>query len=270
MPFARAYYTLDSPTGHVSDFAGILNTQEKTDLENKLTKLNTDTSVEVAVVTIKSLEGDTIENFAVKLFEEWKIGKKSKDNGVLFLIALNNRKMRIEVGYGLEPTLTDAHSSWIIQNVGRYFKLNKYGEGIIYAVSEIDKTLRGNSSPETQPENGPGSQRYKIENIFLNLGLVVAYFFLRFGIRFLGMTKSWWLGGVIGAAIGYLIGGLLFAGIFTVLGLLLDYIFSKNYDRWKGSGHGSWFGGSGSSSGGGGFGGFGGGRSGGGGSSGSW
>lgn len=84
----------------------------------------------------QSLDGDTIENFAVRLFEQWKIGKKGKDNGVLLLIAINERKLRIEVGYGLESTITDGKAGEIIREViTPEFKKNNYYEGILNKIS---------------------------------------------------------------------------------------------------------------------------------------
>ena len=97
----------------------MISAEQKQTLETKLSQFEKDTSNELSVVTIEDLKGDTIENFAVKLFEDWGIGKKDKDNGVLLLIAKNDRQMKIEVGYGLEGALTDAQSFWIIQNVMR-------------------------------------------------------------------------------------------------------------------------------------------------------
>ncbi len=102
--------------GFVNDYAGLLSPAVKTQLDAKLSQLEKDTTAEVAVVTVKSLEGDSVDDYAVRLFEKWKIGKKDKDNGVLFLVALDDRKMRIEVGYGLEPLITDGRAGRIRDN----------------------------------------------------------------------------------------------------------------------------------------------------------
>jgi len=114
---ALAYTNPGSPTGFVNDFAGVFSGEQKATLEQKLVTFEKETSNEITVVTIKALDGDTIENFAVKLFEDWEIGKKDKDNGVLVLLAMDDRQMRIEVGYGLEGALTDAQSFWIINKI---------------------------------------------------------------------------------------------------------------------------------------------------------
>src|SRR3989344_5277330 len=105
-----AYTSPGSPSGFVNDFAQMMSAGARAQLEQKLVQLEKDSTNEISVVTINNLDGDTIENFAVKLFQEWGIGKTKNDNGILLLIAKDDRKMRIEVGYGLEGALTDAQS----------------------------------------------------------------------------------------------------------------------------------------------------------------
>jgi uncharacterized membrane protein YgcG len=103
------------PQGFVNDFAGVLDDRARTDLQSLMRDTEQQTSVEIALVTVSSLEGMTVEEYASKLFAAWGIGKKSKDNGVLILIAPAERKIRIEVGYGLEPVLPDGLAGEIIR-----------------------------------------------------------------------------------------------------------------------------------------------------------
>lgn len=118
-------------SGYINDNAGLLSPQAKSELEAKLAQLEKDTTAQVFVATVKSLEGDSIEDYASRLFEKWKIGQKDKDNGVLFLVALDDRKMRIEVGYGLEPVITDGRAGRIRDDdVLPLFKSNDYEGGI--------------------------------------------------------------------------------------------------------------------------------------------
>ncbi|MDZ4229325.1 MAG: TPM domain-containing protein, partial [Patescibacteria group bacterium] len=105
------------PVGYVNDFAEIISPAVEARLEAELESFTASTSNELAVVTLKSLEGDTVDNTAVALFEQWGIGQKGKDNGVLLLIAPNERELRIEVGYGLEPILTDSRTGTIRRDV---------------------------------------------------------------------------------------------------------------------------------------------------------
>src|SRR3990170_5163094 len=121
-----------APIGYVNDFAGVLSQEMENSLEDRLSSFTASTSNEIAVVTLSSLEGETVEGAAVKLFEEWGIGDKDKDNGVLLLVAINDRQMRIEVGYGLEPVLTDSRSGNIIRDqITPLFKAGNYEGGII-------------------------------------------------------------------------------------------------------------------------------------------
>ncbi len=270
LPFVIYGYTSPGkPQGFVNDFAKILPNETVNSLNQNLTNFQKETTIEVAVVTVPTLDNESIEMYAVKLFEEWGIGDEEKDNGVLFLIAPNDREVRIEVGYGLEGVLTDAQSNGIIQKIVLpEFRNNNYESGIVegtQAIIEVVKVEADYSQPETS-EAGPLS-------FLWNYGFI--FFVVLSSI--LGRSKSWWLGGVFGAVAGIVIGiiyGFLFNGIFAIIGLTLfglfiDYILSKG----GGGRGGPWIGGiggGGGGMGGGGFGGFSGGASGGGGASGRW
>ena len=124
--------------GYVNDFAGMLNSSTITEITNIISEVNTKTSAEIAVVTVNNLQGISIEEYAVKLFEKWGIGKKDKDNGVLLLISKEDRKLRIEVGYGLEGTITDLEAGRIINNViVPEFKKGDYNTGVYNGVIAI-------------------------------------------------------------------------------------------------------------------------------------
>ncbi len=278
IPSVNAYYSPGNPTGFVNDFAGMMNDKEKQLLENKLSQFEKESSNEISVVTVNSLGEDTIENFAVKLFEEWKIGKEKNDNGVLILVSKEDRKMRIEVGYGLEPSLTDAISSQIINNVMKpAFQNNEYFLGIGGAVDRIISVTKGEYVPS---ENSSGS---KGKSFSFGEWFWLLFFIPIWLSSILARSKSWWLGGVFGGVISLILIFIfslaigLIAMLFLIpLGLLFDYIVSSQYQKGKSSGHVPWWigggnGGIGGSSGSsGGFGGFGGGSSGGGGASGDW
>lgn len=278
-----AYVSPGKPTGFVNDFAGALNTQEKQLVEEKLTALNKNTGFQVSVVTVASLGGDSIENYAVKLFEEWGIGDKDLDNGVLILVAINDREVRIETGYGAGGAVTDIQSGNIIRTViAPAFKEGKYGEGISGAVSALSAIISKSPEAAQYSVDGPKNSSSWVDGVDPFALFFIVIFILNALARLLGKTKSWWLGGVLGAIIGAVVGliwGFLYAGIgsiviLTILGLVFDFIVSKKPPS-SGGGHGGFwpmfFGGGGrGGSGGGGFGGFGGGMSGGGGASGRW
>ena len=109
---------LDVPvlTGRVVDLAGLLTPQQVQALDARLQLLEKINSTQLVVLTVPSLEGESLEDFTMRVAESWKLGQKGIDNGVLLFIALQDRAMRIEVGYGLEATLTDAMTSRIIRN----------------------------------------------------------------------------------------------------------------------------------------------------------
>ncbi len=126
------------PVGHVNDFAEVLSQEAESRLEEKLKRYADDTGIEVAVVTIASLDDSTVEEYTLNLANSWGVGDKKKDNGLVFLIAPNERKTRIEVGYGLEPDLPDVAAGRIIRDdVLPLFKEKKMEEGIIAGVSAI-------------------------------------------------------------------------------------------------------------------------------------
>lgn len=265
-----AYANPGTPTGFVNDFAGMLNIDQKQQLETKLSNYEKSSGNEIAIATVQTLGGDTVENFAAKLFEDWKIGKRGEDNGILLFIAREDRQMRIEVGYGLEPQLTDIEASHLLANVlVPAFKNESYFAGIDQATDLIMQKL-GGESPEafaTAPEQGTPP------NYFL-----IGIFALLFLSRVFAQTRSWWLGGAIGAAAalvvtliyGFILPGLIAFLLLIPLGLIVDFIFSRIGPGGGPGGIGG-LGGWGSSGGSGGsFGGFGGGRSGGGGASGRW
>ncbi|WP_414709822.1 TPM domain-containing protein [Reyranella sp.] len=134
-------------TGRVVDQAGIIPPQTRRALDAKLADLETKSGIQLVVATVKSLDGLEIEPYANDLFRTWKLGEKAKNNGVLLLVAPNERRVRIEVGYGLEGTLTDALSKVIITNaIAPRFKAGDFGDGIVRGVDDIITVLTTDAS----------------------------------------------------------------------------------------------------------------------------
>lgn len=281
--FAVAYTSPGNPTGFVNDFANIIDESTQAALETKLSAFEVSTTHEIVVVIIPTLGDDYIENYAVKLFEEWGIGKKDSDNGILFLVALDDKKVRIEVGYGLEGALVDSEVNTIIQDyVLPKFRENNYVGGI---ESGVDGIIAATEGEEVSNASSVANVNWSEIAFFIIFAL---FWGVNILIQIFASSKSWWLGGVLGGGAGAIITllglfgvtitlGLFISFILAILGLILDYFVSKNASSIlskfsKGGRGGPWIGGGGfgggSSSGG--FGGFGGGGSGGGGSSGSW
>lgn len=139
--FAQEDITLDA---HVVDKAGLLQASEANNLEKYLAEHEAATSNQIVVVTLKSLEGKNIEEYALELGRRWGIGTKEKNNGVLLVVAPQERAVRIEVAYGLEDILTDAKAKIIIERtILPYFRRGEMGLGIIQGVHSIVESLGG-------------------------------------------------------------------------------------------------------------------------------
>ena len=138
---------LPALTGRVVDGANIISSDTRGTVEGKLADLEGKSGIQLVVATVTSLEGQEIEPYANELFRSWKLGQKDKNNGVLLLVAPNERRVRIEVGYGLEGTLTDALSKVIITNaITPQFKTGDFNAGISRGVDEIIAVLTTDSS----------------------------------------------------------------------------------------------------------------------------
>jgi uncharacterized protein len=135
--------SLPRPDGPVNDFADVLGPSARSHLESVLSSLEDETSAEVAVVTIRSLDGIGIEEYATGLFREWGVGQAALDNGVLVLVAPSERVMRIEVGYGLEPVLPDGLASAIIrEDFLPNFRDGNFEAGILRGVGRVADIVR--------------------------------------------------------------------------------------------------------------------------------
>lgn len=256
--------------GFVTDTAGVLTESEISQLKTELERYRQATSNEIAIVIVPSLEGEAIEDVAQAIFRTWGIGTKANDNGVLILIARNDRALRIEVGYGLEGAIPDVVASGIINtDLIPHIRVGEYKEGLYRAVDSIEKHIGNEYTADRYDQNN---------GISVPSGALIFLFVaLQWMIAILERTRSWWLGGIVGGVIGVTLGAAfamwLSIPVLIVTGLLLDYFVSKNYRSrgktawWAGGGWGPGGGGMGT---GGGFGGFGGGSTGGGGASGRW
>ena len=149
-----AALTFPPLTGRIVDQANILSPAAKAALEPKLADLEDKSGIQLVVATVDSLEGQEIEPYANELFRTWKLGEADKNNGVLLLVAPNERRVRIEVGYGLEGTLTDALSKVIIANaITPRFKAGDFSGGVTRGVDDIITVLTTDASEwEARPD----------------------------------------------------------------------------------------------------------------------
>jgi uncharacterized protein len=148
-------------SGHVNDTAGMIPAEIRDRLEHKLTEFEKQTGTQVAVLTVDSLDGEVLEDYSLRVVQTWKLGRKGVDDGVLLLIAKGDRKMRIEVGYGLESKLTDAQCRRILDDVVRpAFRNGDFGGGVETGVDAITGTIQGK---DVIPSRAPSGRRRALE-----------------------------------------------------------------------------------------------------------
>jgi uncharacterized protein len=191
LPAPAAALEVPPLQGHVNDYAGMIAPETKARLENDLRAFEQSDSTQVVILTVPTLEGEDLEGFSIRVATTWKIGQQTKDNGVLLLVARQERKIRIEVGKGLEGVLTDLLSGRIIDLVFKpHFKRGDYNGGFTAGVAALIDATRGEFKAEERPA---GAKQKKGAPSFFTLliFLGIIYFFLR------GFSRI--LGGVVGA-----------------------------------------------------------------------
>ena len=203
---ALAQQSVPSLTGRVVDLAGMIGAEDKAAINARLKAHEQKTSNQIVVLTVPTLQGDAIEAFSLRVARSWALGQKGRDNGVLFLIAQRERTMRIEVGYGLEATLTDAITSFIIRRtVAPLFKQGLFNGGIVAGTGQIievlesDETSLGEWRERTQEngsKGGPDFPLYLFVALWLMLlfGGIVSSIFVRFFGREIKPGHYRWLG----------------------------------------------------------------------------
>jgi len=199
-------HALDVPPlrGRINDYAAVLSSDRAQALESRLAAFEKETGHQIAVLTVPSLEGDALEDFSTRVAQSWKLGKKGFDNGAILLIAQKDRKLRIEVGYGLEGVMPDAVANRIVQEViVPRFRENDYSGGIEAGLDAVMKVTQGEKlSGKTRP-----SSKRKFSNISVFGTVLIMAATLAF---FIGLTQRAFRRGTLGGAT---------AGFLTTLGL---------------------------------------------------
>lgn len=233
------------PEGYVSDFGRVIDAQSKVALEQYCARVEQVTGAQMALVTIPTLEGEPIEDVANTIYRAWGVGQKGKNEGIMLLLAINDHRSRLEIGYGLEPILPDGLDGSILREMRPALRNRQYGEAMMAAAQIIGATIAKSKNVSLDAQLPRRVRRSSGDSIpwpALLGGLFLLFWLLRAGSR----------GGRGGGGGGFLTG--------LILGNLM-----------RGGGGGGGFGGFDSGGGGGGgFGGFGGGDSGGGGASSDW
>lgn len=271
--------TLETP---IVDQTGTLSAEQVQQLAAQIAKSRQEKSYQIGILMIPTLgSGEYLEGYSIKVARAWGIGDKDKDNGVLILVVKDDRKMRIEVGRGLEGDLTDLRAGRIIRDVmAPSFRQSDYYGGLSGAVNSIQLAVSQQADPALSESTSSDADGWELFAFFLGVGV----FILSWLGSVLARSKSWWAGGVIGGVVGFVVMIVFAWALWTFiaaiaaagLGLLFDFLVSRNYKAHSSRGDspswwagGGWLGGGGGFSGGGG-GSFGGGGFSGGGSSGSW
>lgn len=168
---ALPVFALDVPPlkGHVNDYAALFSPKMAGFIEKDLAEFEKKETTQIVILTIPSLRGEVLEQYSLKVAEKWKIGRKKLDNGVILLISKEDRKLRIEVGYGLEGRLTDLVAGRIIDNsIKPFFKKGDYDNGLFNGVQAIKQAVWGEYPGMKQvPEKKP--------NILMNPHLIPVY-----------------------------------------------------------------------------------------------
>jgi uncharacterized protein len=233
-----------TPQGYVSDFAHVLDGSSHAQLEAYCGRVEQVTGVQMAIVTIDSLDGEPIEDVTNTLYRKWGVGKKGKDEGIMLLLAIKDRRDRVEVGYGLEPILPDGFDGSVMREARPLLRQNAYGTALFAAAEEMGSRIAAAKGValdvSLRPQRRVVGRRPGIPWPFIVIGIIILLVLMRGG-------------GGGGFLTGMILGNLLGRG--------------GGGGGWGGGGFGGYDSGGG---GGGGFGGFGGGDSGGGGASSDW
>ncbi|MGJ0484695.1 MAG: TPM domain-containing protein [Methylomicrobium sp.] len=258
---AGALVPIPDLSHRVTDLTSTLNAAQVSALEDKLAVFEARQGSQIAVLIVPTTQPEDIAQFGIRVADAWKIGRKNVDDGVILIVAKDDRKLRLEVGYGLEGAIPDAIAKRVIaETITPYFKTGDFAGGIEAGVTQLMGLIEGESLPP--PQEAPAGQQANGSFMFVLFGGILVGFILS---AMLGRVMGGMLAGLGTGMAGALLFGLGFAAI--IIGLMVFFIVGvrqRGYGGWS-SGGGFGGGGGGSS-----WGGGGGGRFGGGGASGSW
>jgi uncharacterized protein len=200
---------LDVPalTAHVNDYAGVLPSDRARTLDAKLAAYEQRTGQQLALLTVKTLKGEPIESFSIRVAEQWKLGNAQRDDGLVLVVVPEERKLRIEVGYGLEGTVPDAIAARVIRDIlTPAFQRGDYAGGIEAAFDALMRAASGQGLPEVAPAAEPRGQQQGSPLALLGPLIFFLLMWLMSGRGRRG-RGGMWLGPLIGAGMGGLGGG---------------------------------------------------------------
>jgi len=270
LPLAYAF-EIPLNDGFVTDTASVLSSSEEQQLEDLLKAYRDETSNEIAILIVPSLQGEVAADIAVEVGREWRVGTAENDNGILMLVSYEDREIFIATGYGLEGAVPDLVAKGIIEeDILPHFREGQYFEGVLAGTESLKKHIGGEYTAERY-------QHADVSALPWEILLFIGFILFEALAAFFGRSRSWWLGGILGVIAGLVLTFLftwwLSVPVLALIGLLFDYFASRFYTpaqrRRSGRHRGFWTGGGRGGSGGG-FGGFSGGSFGGGGAGGRW
>lgn len=193
--FTANAYALAVPSlrGPVMDNAGIMSRQNKAKIERALKLLNSNSGIQIQVLTLKSLDGDALEDFSIRAVEKWKLGGTKNDRGALLLIAINDRKMRIEVGDGLEGDIPDLMAGRIVDSMKPFFKSGDFDTGIYVGVASIAQQAGVDIGDMKLTRSSRGRRKSKMSG-YVNIASFFIFIIL-FGFRRRGRGSVYYGGG---------------------------------------------------------------------------
>lgn len=251
VPSVCSAFAVPSPEGFVLDQVGVLSTEQEQQLETELQQYKIQTTNEIGVLVIASLQGEVIANLAVEVGRSWGIGSKQRDNGILLLVAIEDRELFIATGYGMEGAVPDLAAKRIIDDViVPLFKQGNYPAGISAGIAALQERIGGEYTAVSQFAGGTSNALLSVSDVagaasglpwpIILLGIAIGCFILfcfsRFVLGFLvtlSPSRSWWEGVFIGGMFGFFFlgfSGLLVAG---VLGGLIDFFVSLLFVKSK-------------------------------------
>ena len=202
------------PGGFINDFAGVLSEPAKLKLESLALELQEKTGAEIAVAVVRSLEGETVEAYANRLGERWGVGD-ANDRGALLLLSIDDRQLRLEVGYGLEPIITDGRTGEILDRMTPLLRQRRFDEAVMHGVAETAQIIAADAGVElTGMPEGVGRPQRDSPSIIPWIWLILILLLVliprrrrRGGWRDDAVTTAWWLGNIGGRGGGGRRGG---------------------------------------------------------------
>jgi uncharacterized protein len=225
LPWAAAAIEVPALKGRVNDYGGMLSAESERRLETLLKELEAKDSTQVTVLTIPSLDGDSLEDFSMRVAERWQIGRKGFDNGVILIFARDDRKVRIEVGYGLEGRLTDLTAGRIIRDrIVPEFRAGRFDQGVLNGVVALTEVVRGEFQAPAQPPTGPAASG--VEDL---MPFVLVFIFLVFMLGRVSRPLGTAAGGLFMPFLGHMAfapGPLMLLGLGGI-GLVAGYVLAS-------------------------------------------